>query len=187
VRAASSGARVLDVFASTGGFSVAAAAGGASSVHLVDVSGPALEAARRNLALNEGIREVRACEVRTTRGDAFEVLADLGRRERGSYDVVVLDPPSFAQSQRSVPRALDAYARLTSLGVRLVRPGGLLVQASCSSRVGADEFVDTVLAAAERSGVSLRVERRTGHPVDHPIGFDEGAYLKAVFARVTPA
>jgi 23S rRNA (cytosine1962-C5)-methyltransferase len=187
VRAASSAARVLDVFASTGGFSVAAAAGGATSVHLVDVSAPALAAAGRNLELNHGIREVRACEVRTTRGDAFAVLGDLGRTERGSYDVVVLDPPSFAQNQRSVPRAIDSYARLTTLGLRLVRPGGLLVQASCSSRVGADQFFDTVLGAAARAGVELRVERRTGHPVDHPVTFDEGAYLKAVFARVIEA
>jgi 23S rRNA (cytosine1962-C5)-methyltransferase len=184
VRAASSGARVLDVFASSGGFSVAAAAGGATAVHLVDVSAPALAAARRNLELNHGIREVRSCEVRTTRGDAFAVLGELGRTERGAYDVVVLDPPSFAQNQRSVPRALESYARLTTLGLRLVRPGGLLVQASCSSRVGADQFVDTVLGAAARAGVELLVERRTGHPVDHPVTFDEGAYLKAVFARV---
>ena len=177
---------VLDVFSSTGGFALAAAAGGARSVHLVDQSAPALAAAERNIAHNRRLREVRGCAIHTTVGDAFDVLAALDRRatrESDRFDVVVIDPPSFASRQSQVDRALRAYAALTRLGVALLRPGGTLVQASCSSRVPADDFFDTVSAAARDAGRPLHEIRRTGHPVDHPITFPQGAYLKAIFAR----
>ena len=187
VRGIAGGRDVLDVFASTGGFALAAAAGGARSVHLVDQSAPALAAAERNLAHNRRLREVRECAIRTTVGDAFDVLAALDRRaerEADRFDVVVLDPPSFASRQSHVDRALRAYAALTRLAVALLRPGGVLVQASCSSRVTADQFFETVLEAARHAGRPLRETRRTGHAVDHPISFPEGAYLKAIFATV---
>jgi 23S rRNA (cytosine1962-C5)-methyltransferase len=186
VRSMAEGARVLDVFASTGGFALAAAAGGARSVHLVDASPHAIESARRNFELNHGDRAVRACAVRTTVGDAFEVLAALRRREE-RYDLVVLDPPSFASSAGAVPNALRAYARLTRAGVRVLEPGGVLVQASCSSRVTSDQLVDVVQESASHVGVDLVELRRTGQPFDHPIGFEQGGYLKALFARAEPA
>ncbi len=104
-----------------------------------------------------------------------------GRRR---FDIVVVDPPSFASRRDQVPAAVHAYARLTALAVGLLEPGGVLVQASCSTRVTADEFHATVERAARAAGRPLRVTARTGHPVDHPIGFPEGAYLKAVFATV---
>jgi 23S rRNA (cytosine1962-C5)-methyltransferase len=125
--------------------------------------------------------------VRTTVGDAFDVLAGLARRaqrDADRFDLVVIDPPSFASQQAHIDRALRAYASLTRLGVGLLRPGGVLVQASCSSRVTADEFFETVSFAARDAGRPLREMRRTGHPVDHPIGFPQGAYLKAIFAAV---
>jgi len=184
VRGIASGRDVLDVFASTGGFALAAAAGGARSVHLVDQSAPALAAAQRNIAHNLRLREVRECAIHTTIGDAFDVLAALGRLEVERFDLVVLDPPSFASRQSHVDRALRAYAALTRLGVALLRPGGVLVQASCSSRVSADQFVETVITAARDAGRPLHETRRTGHAVDHPISFPEGAYLKAIFAHV---
>ncbi|MDJ0769870.1 MAG: class I SAM-dependent rRNA methyltransferase [Ilumatobacter sp.] len=181
VGAIADGAHVLDVFASTGGFSLAAAAGGAASVHLVDQSAPALDAAERNFALNR--RRVQRCAVRRTVGDAFAVLEQLGRHDE-RYDVVVIDPPSFASNQAAVPRAVAAYARLARLGLPLVRPGGTFVQASCSSRVGADQLGAAVLDAARSLGLDVHVTRRTGHPVDHPIGFEHGEYLKALFLAV---
>jgi 23S rRNA (cytosine1962-C5)-methyltransferase len=184
VRGIAAGRDVLDVFASTGGFALAAAAGGARSVHLVDQSAPALAAGQRNLAHNLRLREVRECAIHTTVGDAFDVLAALGRRDAERFDLVVLDPPSFASRQTHVDRALRSYAALTRLGVALLRPGGVLVQASCSSRVTADQFFDTVLTAARDAGRPLHETRRTGHAVDHPIGFPQGAYLKAIFAHV---
>jgi 23S rRNA (cytosine1962-C5)-methyltransferase len=176
---------VLDVFASTGGFALAAAAGGARSVHLVEQSEPALETARRNLAHNTRLRHVRDCSVTTTAGDAFRVLDQLdhkARHDADRFDIVVLDPPSFAMNQASVDRALHAYAKLTRLGVALLRPGGVLVQASCSSRVTAEAFFDTVYESASQAGRPLDELRRTAHAIDHPIGFPQGAYLKALFA-----
>lgn len=183
VGAQAAGARVLDVFACTGGFSLAAAAGGARSVHSVDLSAAALEAARANFGHNQKVPAVRACRLDTTVGDAFAVLAALAAAgER--YDVVVVDPPSFAHSSAGVAGARRAYRRLSGLAVGLVADGGLLVQASCSSRVGADDFFAEVHAGAAGAGRRLEEIRRTGHPVDHPVGFPQGAYLKALFARV---
>ncbi|MEY2958460.1 MAG: hypothetical protein RLZZ01_1028, partial [Actinomycetota bacterium] len=125
----------------------------------------------------------RRCSVRTTVGDAFAVLTELAARgER--YDLVIVDPPSFASNQGAVPRALAAYARLTRLAAAVTVPGGTLVQASCSSRVPADDFVRTVLDAAASAGRSAHLVRRTGHAVDHPIGFPQGEYLKAVQLRL---
>lgn len=185
VGALSHGARVLDVFCCTGGFSVHAAAGGASSVHSVDLSRPALETATRNMALNDGRRPVAASEHRTTCGDAFEVLEAMASRgER--YDVVVIDPPSFASRQDQIDRALRGYAHLTRLGLAVTRPGGTLVQSSCSSRVDAERFHRVVRDSASAAGITLDEVERTTHPVDHPIGFPEGAYLKTLFATVRP-
>lgn len=183
VRGMAAGAEVLDVFASTGGFSVAAAAGGATSVHLVDQSEPALRAAERNLAHNRRRREVERCAVRMTAGDAFRVLQDIAARSE-RYDLVIVDPPSFASNRDAVPRALAAYARLTRLALAVVRQGGTLVQASCSSRVSVDDFAATVLSAAGSAGFDVVETRRTGHAVDHPIGFEFGGYLKALYLTV---
>ncbi|MEY4339606.1 MAG: hypothetical protein RLZ14_1456 [Actinomycetota bacterium] len=177
------GATVLDVFASTGGFTVHAAAGGAESVTAIDLSAPTLAAAERNLALNRHLPEVAACTVRTVVADAFREMEVMQRR-RTRFDVVVIDPPSFAMRKTDVDRALGAYAKLTELAVGLVKHGGLLVQCSCSSRVTAEAFHATVARAAARARRPLEELRRTGHAIDHPVGFPEGAYLKAVFARV---
>jgi 23S rRNA (cytosine1962-C5)-methyltransferase len=177
------GRDVLDVFASTGGFTVHAAAGGARSVHAVDLSAPTLAAAEHNVAINRELPAVAACRVSTEVGDAFAVMAAL-RRARRRYGVVVVDPPSFAQRQGDVPGALRAYGRLTRLAVDLVRPDGVLVQASCSSRVTSEEFYAAVNAAAADAGRPLREIARTGHDIDHPVRFAEGAYLKAGFWRV---
>jgi 23S rRNA (cytosine1962-C5)-methyltransferase len=176
------GSRVLDVFASTGGFSVNAAAGGAIEVVAVDLSAPTLAAAGRNMRHNQHIAAVSACTFRPVVGDAFVEMDRLS--PKGKFDVVVIDPPSFAQRQVDVAKALSAYSTLTEKGVRLLRPGGLLVQCSCSSRVTAADFFSTVARAASRAGRPLDELRRTGHPVDHPVTFPEGAYLKAVFAAV---
>jgi 23S rRNA (cytosine1962-C5)-methyltransferase len=135
------------------------------------------------MALNSRLEAVANCDFTTEVGDAFEVMVQLARAQK-DYDIVVVDPPSFAQRQANVDGALRAYTRLTHLALRLVRPGGVLMQASCSSRVPADLFFDTVLDAAEDAGRSLREIARTDHDVDHPIGFREGAYLKAGFWTV---
>lgn len=174
------GKSVLDVFACTGGFAVHAAAGRASSVHLVDLNPQALDAARRNLERNPTATTPSAV---FTVGDAFTVLERLVH-ERRFFDVVVVDPPSFAKRQDQVVGALRAYRRLTDLAVRLVEADGWLVQASCSSRIDAPTFVDTVTEVASGAGRPFREVEVTGHGIDHPVTFAEGTYLKAVFARL---
>lgn len=185
VRGMAGGKDVLDVFSSTGGFALSAAAGGARSVHLVDASEGAIATARRNLDHNRHVSEVRRCHVHTTTGDAFAVLRHLAA-ERQAFDLVVLDPPSFASNQAAIPRALQAYSRLTRAGLAVLAEGGALVQASCSSRVTADDFADVVLETARALRPRMRELRRTGHPADHPIGFAQGAYLKAIYLTESP-
>jgi len=179
------GMRVLDIFAGTGGFSLYAAAGGATSVTSVDQSEPTLAAAERNFAHNGTVPNVRHCEHDSMIGDGFEVMDRLIQR-RKHYDIVVVDPPSFAQRKSNVERALHAYGQLTQRAVQLTRPDGILVQASCSSRITEEQFYATVRGSAQRAGYDLIEIRRTGHAVDHPVTFAQGGYLKALFARVTP-
>ncbi len=181
----SAGMRVLDIFSATGGFGVYAAAGGATRVTSVDQSEPTLAAAERNFAHNASLPNVRHCEHDAIVGDAYEVMDRLIQR-RKHYDVVVVDPPAFAQRKSNVDRALHAYGQLTQRAVQLTRPDGLLVQASCSSRITEEQFYATVRGSAQRAGYDLVELRRTGHAVDHPVTFAQGGYLKALFARVTP-
>lgn len=176
VRDLTIGARVLDVFACTGGFSVHAAAGGAVAVHSTDQAEAALRAAARNMARNgfEGVHE-------TTTGDAFAVMQRMVDQHR-RFDVVIVDPPSFARRATETASGMKSYHRLTQLALRLLEPGGVLVQSSCSSRISSDQFFETVSSAAQLAHRPLDVIARTGHAVDHPIGFVFGAYLKTIFA-----
>ena len=174
---------VLNVFAYTGGFSVYAARGGARSVVSIDLSATALEAAARNMAHNAHIPAVASAAHETVVADAFEALVRLGETGR-RFDLVIIDPPAFAQKQDQVAQALSAYERLTRLGLGVLRPGGILAQASCSSRVDAEVFFEMVHRAAAQAGRPLREIERTGHPLDHPVTFREGAYLKCLFATV---
>jgi len=176
------GKDVLNVFAYTGGFSVYAARGGARRVVDVDTSAPALAAAERNLAHNRHIPAVAAVRHETVVDDAFDALARMGRADR-RFDVVLVDPPAFARSKGQVHQALAAYQRLTELSLGVLSPGGTLVQASCSNPVDAEAFFDAVHRAARGVGRPLCELERTGHPLDHPVGFEEGAYLKCLFAE----
>ena len=169
---------VLNVFAYTGGFSVYAARGGAKEVVSVDVSVPALEAAVRNMAYNN-----LTVPHKTIAEDAFDVLVRMASKKR-LFDVVIIDPPMFAQSEKQIASALSAYRKLTRLGLNVLRKGGILVQASCSSRVESDSFFESIHRSAQEAGRKLKELERTGHALDHPIGFKEGAYLKCLFARV---
>ena len=184
VRARAAGRRVLDVFAYSGGFSVYAAAGGAISVTSLDVSAPALAAAAENVALNRDDPRVAAARHETLVADAFEGLEQL-RVAGECFDMVIVDPPSFAKSAAEVDRALAAYARLARLALGVMTPpGGVFVMASCSSRVTPDAFFDTVIHAAHEGGWVLGDVLHTGHALDHPVGFPEGAYLKCLFATI---
>jgi 23S rRNA (cytosine1962-C5)-methyltransferase len=176
------GARVLDVFCCTGGFSVHAAAGGAREVRSVDLSEPALRTARANMDRNRHLPAVAASRHETEAGDAFEVLEGHARRGR-TWDLVVIDPPSFAPRREAVDRALRAYARLTRLGLAVTRSGGTFVQSSCSSRIDVEAFHRQLHAVAAEEGRRLEVLARTEHPLDHPATFPEARYLKTAFLR----
>ncbi|MBI5957868.1 MAG: class I SAM-dependent methyltransferase [Chloroflexi bacterium] len=176
VRTLSAGRRVLDVFAYSGGFSVYAAAGGAASVMSLDASAPALEAAQANFALNPNHTQHKILV-----GDAFECLEQL-RADSQTFDMVIVDPPSFAKSATEIRQALAAYTRLTRLALHVLEPGGIFVMASCSSRVTADDFSNTVAQTAAGIGRPLAKVAQTSHALDHPIGFPEGEYLKCIFA-----
>jgi 23S rRNA (cytosine1962-C5)-methyltransferase len=181
VRELAAGAEVLNLFAYTGGFSVHAALGGARRVTSVDIARPAIEAARRNFG-HSGLRaedHVFAVE------DAFEFLARAGARgER--FDVVIVDPPSFAPSERARPRALRAYGKLDRLALDVVAPGGWLVSASCSSHVTGADMTAVLATAAAGAGRRVRVVDVRGADRDHPMlpAFPEGSYLQALFAWV---
>jgi 23S rRNA (cytosine1962-C5)-methyltransferase len=172
-------ASVLNLFAYTGGFSVYAARGGAKEVVSVDLSAPALEAAVRNMEHN-GL----TVPHETIAEDAFEVLAHMESQKR-LFDVVIIDPPMFAHNEKQVAAALSAYRKLTRLGLGVLRKGGTLVQASCSSRVDSDSFFESIHQCAKEAGRRLTEIERTGHALDHPVGFKEGAYLKCLFVTVS--
>ncbi len=175
------GAAVLDVFAYTGGFSVYAAAGGARTVTSLDVSEPALMAAKHNMTLNvPADADVAKAKHDIMVADAFEGMQAL-RSQGRRFDVVVIDPPAFAKRQTEVDGALRAYARLAELGGALVRDGGQLVMASCSSRVKAQAFFDVVKQSVGRPLTNVQ---HTGHALDHPVTFPEGEYLKCLFVSV---
>jgi 23S rRNA (cytosine1962-C5)-methyltransferase len=179
VEALSAGKSVLNLFAYTGGFSVYAARGGARQVVSVDVSAAAMQAAARNMAHNGPF----AASHEILAEDAFQALERMGEQQR-RFDMVILDPPMFAQNQTQIETALYAYQRLTRLGLGVLQPGGVLVQASCSSRIESDTFFNAIHRAARDVGRSLIELERSGHALDHPIGFPEGAYLKCLFARL---
>ena len=93
-----------------------------------------------------------------------------------------MDPPAFAKREDEVAGALQSYGRLTELAFGVLAPGGTLVMASCSSRISVPDFFATVNRAAAHAGRPLAEIDRTGHAIDHPIRFPEGAYLKCLFA-----
>jgi 23S rRNA (cytosine1962-C5)-methyltransferase len=173
------GARVLNLFAYTGGFSVHAALGGARHVTTVDIAAPAIEAARTNVALSGLDAEAHAFAT----ADAFAFLDD-ARAHRRTWDVVIVDPPSFAPNERARAKALVAYAKLFALAAEVVEPGGLLAAASCSSHVSEIDFLGALADAQRRSGRAITARVIAGAASDHPVvpGFPEGRYLKFALA-----
>jgi 23S rRNA (cytosine1962-C5)-methyltransferase len=172
---------VLDCFSYTGGFSVNALAGGASSVLSLDASGPALLQLEHNLALNQLPLE----RSETIEGDVFQLLR--GFRDRGrKFDMIVLDPPKFAQSASQVQRAARGYKDINLLAFKLLRPGGMLVTFSCSGGISEDLFQKIVAGAALDAGVHAKIMERLSQSPDHPVAlnFPEGAYLKGFVIRV---
>ncbi|WP_242132276.1 class I SAM-dependent rRNA methyltransferase [Aestuariivivens marinum] len=168
---------VLDVFSYAGGFSVHALYNGAKEVTSLDISHQALEIAVQNGKLNSylGLHK-------TIAGDAFTELNNL-IKAKTTFDIVVIDPPSFAKQASEIAMAKKKYAQLAALGEKLTAKNGLLVLASCSSRVMAQAFFDInsqTLTMQHRNFITIL---KTDHDIDHPISFPEGAYLKCGYYR----
>ncbi len=180
VETLASGAEVLNAFSFTGGFSLYAARGGAREVTDLDISAHALAAAERNFELNLADPRVAACKHRIIQSDAFEWLANA---DPAQYDLVIMDPPSLAKRESERSGAIQAYTRLNTIGIRLLRPGGTLVAASCSAHVSTEEFFGAVRSAARSAGRRMTELGTALHAIDHPATFPEAQYLKCLFLK----
>ncbi len=184
VGSAAAGAHVLNAFSFSGGFSLYAARGGATSVTDLDISAHALESARRNFQLNQDLPTVRAAQYEGVQTDAFEWLAE---RRTPRFDLVILDPPSLAKRESERSGAIQAYRRLVRSGSQQLKSGGTLVAASCSAHVSAEEFYQAALQGVADLRRPATEVRRAEHPDDHPAGFVEARYLKCLVLRLGPA
>ncbi|MBM3441202.1 MAG: class I SAM-dependent rRNA methyltransferase [Bacteroidetes bacterium] len=174
------GAEVLGAFCYTGTFELHAAHLGARQVTGLDISAQAVEQARQNAVLN-GLED----RCRFLEGNAFDLLKAWTKEER-RWDVVMLDPPSFARTRVNVERAVTGYKEINLRGMKLVKPGGFLVTSSCTSVVSPELFLDVVDMAAQDARRRLRqVEYRT-QSADHPIvrGLEHTHYLKFLMVQV---
>ena len=172
----------LDCFTYHGGFALHLARV-CSRVEAVDSSRPALEVAEQNEQLN---RQSHTCgEIEWIEANAFDLLKDYSAAGR-QYDTIVLDPPAFAKTRKTVETALRGYKELNLRALKMLRPRGILVTCSCSFHVSEGEFLEMLGAAAADAGRSLRIVQKRGAAVDHPmlLGVSETAYLKCVICQV---
>ena len=173
------GVRVLDICSYTGAWAITALRCGAREALCVDSSAAALALAERNASAN-------GVQLRTQRGDAFEVLDEL-QRAGERFDVVVLDPPAFIKRRKDHPRGAAAYRKLNQLAMRLLERDALLVSCSCSWHLPADELAMLIQSAGRHSSRFVQVLASGGQSPDHPVhpAIPETRYLKAFFCRVT--
>ena len=171
------GRDVLNAFSFSGGFSLYAARGGARSIADLDISKHALDSAARNYALNPWAA---ATPHETIQADAFEWLAHGPQR---GFDLIICDPPSLAKRETDRPGAIRAYHALAVSCLRRLRPGGILVTASCSAHVSEAEFFGAVMDAAAKHGPVTELWS-ADHAPDHPATVPEAKYLKCVALQV---
>lgn len=169
------GRTMLDAYCHLGGFGLQAARAGARSVTQVDTSNPALELAREAARLN-GLE----ANIEALSADAIVYLKEQQAAGR-TWERIVIDPPKFAQGRSHLEDALQKYARLNTLAMATLAPGGLLLTCSCSRHVSEDEFGRMLTESGHRLRKSVRVLERWGQPADHPTVSvaPEGRYLKA--------
>ena len=182
VGAMAKGRTVLNCFSYTGGFGLAAAAGGASHVTQVDISHDALELAKRNAELTFGAGGGTVFDYVET--DVFQYLRRC-RDARKTFDLVVLDPPKFAESKAQIMKAARGYKDINLLAMKLLNPGGVLATFSCSGAMTVDLFDKVLAEAACDAGRDFQIVARTCAGSDQPVAlaFPEGAYLKGVLLR----
>jgi len=178
-----SGKRILNGFSYTGAFAIHALAAGAAHVVNVDSSIDALTLGEEILQRN-GFDADQDSE--SIAGDLFEVLRDWRDEKIEPFDLIILDPPKFAQSRGNVDRALRGYKDINLLALQLLKPGGILATFSCSGLVSADLFQKVVFGAAVDAGRSVQILEWLRQGSDHPIAitFPEGEYLKGLICRV---
>lgn len=180
VGALATNCEVLNCFSYTGGFGVFARANGAEKVTQVDISGDALALAKKNAEL------LGLCHINTdfVEADVFKFLRSC-RDENKTFDLIVLDPPKFAESKSQVMKAARGYKDINLLAMKLLRPGGYLATFSCSGAMTGDLFDKILMEAAEDAGRDFQIVSRTRQAADHPVlvSFPEGLYLKGVIMR----
>jgi len=175
------GRSVLNVFSYTGGFSVYAGTAGAKRAASLDVSAPAMELCRRNMAAN-GITNTPDDFITE---DAFEYLAKL---KPGTFDCIIIDPPSMAKSRKQMPAAIKAYTALNRMALKALPVGGVLVSSSCTSHLDSLTFMKILHFAGGQAGCGLKLLDSREQPFDHPyhFSFPEGKYLKFMVAQKVP-
>ena len=174
------GRSVLNAFSFSGGFSLYAARGGAKSVTDLDISAHALASAERNFALNKADVSVARCMHELVQADTF---AWLEKNTARKFDLIILDPPSFAKRESERATAIRAYEKLSNLGIARLSQGGIMVSCSCSAHVSAVEFFEAVRSAAKKSGRTFSELQTTRHAPDHAATFKEAEYLKAIYLK----
>lgn len=174
------GADVLEAFCYTGTFSLHAAHYGAKKVLGLDISEYAVETARKNALLN-GYEDI--CKFEAV--NAFDVLKNWGKEGR-KYDVVMLDPPAFTKSRANIDKAVTGYKEINLRGMKLTKPGGFLVTASCTNLVTPEMFLKTIEAAAKDAKRKIRQVTWQTQASDHPILWHvpNTQYLKFLIVQV---
>lgn len=174
------GARVLDCFCHSGGFSLHAAKYGAREVTGLDISAEAIKMAEYNARLNnlENICTFKPANV-------FDALRELDKAKE-KFDVVILDPPAFVKSRKAIEGAVRGYKEINLRALRILSTGGFLVTCSCSYHMPEELFLKTIIDASTDARRRIRIIERRGQPPDHPwlAGYDESHYLKCLFIQV---
>lgn len=173
------GKQVLDMFSYVGAWAIQAAVYGASAVWAVDSSAPALAKCRENAELNQ----VQAV-LNTVQNDAFDQLKQFAE-EKTEFDVIILDPPAFIKKRKDQAQGFLAYKRLNTLALRLLSPQGILITASCSHHLSAEDLQRAILSSSIECQRDLQLLARGHQGLDHPIhpAIPETEYLKALFLR----
>ena len=178
VAAMASGRSVLDCFSNQGGFALACAKAGATSVTAVESGTESIAALRANVQRN-------GVAVESRQDDVFDFLK---RPDRPDYDLIILDPPSFTKARGRIAEALRGYRDLHARAAKLLSKNGVLVSFSCSHHVRAHEFEDSIAEGLNDARRNMRLIRRIGQPLDHPVvmGQPETEYLKGVVLEAMP-
>ena len=175
------GAKVLDLFSYVGAWGLRAAAFGAAQTTCVDASRAAVEAVRRNAALN-------SLDVDAVEADAFDFLK-AARAERRKWDVIVIDPPAFVKRKKDFKEGALAYRRINEMAMQVLERDGLLVTCSCSHHMGRAALLDAVQAGARHLERQVQVLEQLQQGPDHPVhaAIPETDYLKGFITRILPA